>query len=111
MQYKYDRALNKNEVLVCLIDKNKCYPDLSRKISQASEQYNFSYCESFEDFQTNKESNYLLKHVIIFDGLDNPESVTLEYENIISEFSSATLAISYSSKGTFNESSIKLLII
>lgn len=102
--YQYNYPLRKNDVLVCLIDQHRIYPELSQEILLASNKYGFTYCENI-DCSLQSNSNYILSHLIVVDGLDHPESTTFDYMDVINNFTSATIAMSYSSKQSFDSAS------
>lgn len=103
MHYDYSRALLRDEVVVHLVDELCLYPDLADSIAKASKRYGFQFESGACTLQApvNRNKAVVLRHLIIIDGIDNPEFVTNKYSDLVQKCTSATIAVSYSSKSTF----------
>ncbi|MEB3189912.1 MAG: hypothetical protein VKL42_06175, partial [Snowella sp.] len=104
MHYDYSRALRRDEVVVHLVDELCLYPDLAESIDKASKRYGFQFESGIYTLQTPVDVSkaVLLRHLIIVDGIDDPGSITNKYSDLIQKCTSATIAVSYSSKSTFS---------
>ena len=103
MHYDYSWALLRDEVVVHLVDELCLYPDLADSIAKASKRYGFQFESGACTLQApvNRNKAVVLRHLIIIDGIDNPEFVTNKYSDLVQKCTSATIAVSYSSKSTF----------
>lgn len=98
--YAYQYPLKKEEVLVVLVDKRFTYPSLVKEIGEASDKYEFTFRTSPENCNSD---NFKLKHLIVFDGVDEPNEITKKYKPLIDSFDSVTLALSYSNEAQYKK--------
>jgi hypothetical protein len=111
MAYMYEAALPKTDVIVYLIDELFLYPDLSKLITEASCHYGFQFRQDKKialekSFRYDRSKNtQKIKHIIIVGGIDNPQEITERYYSLISQCTSATICMTYSSRAAFLDAS------
>ena len=101
--FDYSEALNPDEAVVELFDEVNIYPSLKGDIKRKSEIYGFTLSDQK---LKNTFKNVKVRHAIIIDGMDNPIEITKKYDNLLSQYHSATIALSYSSERAYKESSL-----
>lgn len=102
--YDYAHPLSKTQALVCLLDRLELHPSLASDIRAASSRYGFTFVDLSAE-PPPAADNYLVRHLIIVDGCDFPESVTRSYEPLLTNYSSATIAMRYSSDERLRQAS------
>jgi hypothetical protein len=100
--HDYSRPLRPDEVVVCLVDVHQHYPSLREDVSAAGAQYGFTVLHVDDPARSPDLGGRLVRHAIIVDGLDDPRATYQRHARFLEAFSSATLAISYSSDASFN---------
>lgn len=102
LPHDYSYLLTKKEVLVCLDDRHGFYPDLKDRIEEFADRYGFTFHNGVSILERSESNHFRLIHTIVVDGLDCVSSALRKHKKTISLSSSATLAMSYSSKEAFN---------
>jgi Class II Aldolase and Adducin N-terminal domain len=103
--HDYSRPLRPDEVVVCVVDPNRRFPSLHEDVSVAGERYCFSVLHVEDQTTPLNLGGRLVRHAIIVDGLDDPRAAYDRHSEFLKAFSSATLAVSYSSVAAFLGSS------